>query len=499
MNIAQLLNDSAARRPDHPALRCADITWTFAELNARVDRLAWSLAGLGLRAGQTCVLMMPNSPEWVLCYYALAKLGAVVVPVNFLYRTGELSHIFKDSGARAFIGHSDYLQYAGKVLDELPQIDIRVAQGQPVPGYRSLDSLLGAEKGLFPTHPAADDDTWAIIYTSGTTGLAKGAMLTHANLVSNASTLATMRHNEPHYVVLGVLPLFHIYGQTSSLNTSLALGITLRLYAHFEAEQILAALEEEEAAVFIGVPTMYNRLVELGAAKPPRQGSLKYCISGGASLPVEILRRFQEIYGATIYEGYGLTECSPVCVENPFGQPTKHGSIGKPIPGFSARIVNELDQDVEQGQVGELIVKGPGVMKGYLNQPEASQAALRGGWLHTGDLARMDQDGYIFIVDRKKDMIIRGGYNVYPREIEEILYQHPAVLEVAVVGMAHPDLGEEVCAVVVPREGVSVTPDELKNFVKERVAPYKYPRQVRLAAELPKTVTGKILKRNISR
>jgi long-chain acyl-CoA synthetase len=498
VNIAQFLTASAQRRPQHPALRTKEVSLTFGELNERVDQLARGLSRAGIQPGQVCVLMMPNSPEWVMAYYALAKLGAVVVPVNFLYRVGELAHIFRDSGARAFIGHASHLEYAAQVLAELPRLDIRIVAGGSAPGFAPLESFF-AEPGEFPTHPAADDDPFAIIYTSGTTGLAKGAMLTHGNLASNAQTLATMRHNEDHYVILGVLPLFHIYGQTSSFNTSICLGITLRLWAHFEAEEIMAALEEEEAAVFIGVPTMYNRLAELGTQHPPQRFPLKYCISGGASLPVEILHRFQNAFKATIYEGYGLTECSPVCVENPFGQPTKPGSIGRPITGFQARVVDELDHDVVQGEVGELIVQGPGVMKGYLNQPEATAQALKGGWLHTGDLARQDEDGYIYIVDRKKDMIIRGGYNVYPREIEEVLYQHPAVLEVAVVGIPHPDLGEEVCAVVVPREDVAVTPDELRLFVKERVAPYKYPRQVRLVQELPKTTTGKLLKRSISR
>lgn len=498
MNIADLLNASAQRRPDHPALCTKEQTLTFGQLNAQVDRLARGLQGAGLAVGDVCVLMMPNSVEWVLCYYALAKLGAVVVPVNFLYRVGELGHIFKDSGAKAFIGHAAHLEHAIRALHDLPGISLRIAHGSDVPGFQPLAQFM-AEPGPFATHPAADDDTWAIIYTSGTTGLAKGAMLTHRNLISNARTLATMRHNEDHYVILGVLPLFHIYGQTSSLNTSVCLGITLRLWEHFQAEEIMAALEEEEAAVFIGVPTMYNRLAELGSQNPPRRHSLKYCISGGASLPVEILHRFEEFFHATIYEGYGLTECSPVCVENPFGQATKPGSIGKPITGFTARIADELGQDVRDGGVGELLVRGPGVMKGYLNQPQATEQALEGGWLHTGDLARQDQDGYIFIVDRKKDLIIRGGFNVYPREIEEILYQHPAVLEVAVVGVPHADLGEEVCAVVVPRDDYAVDPQELRDFVKERVAPYKYPRLVRLVRELPKTTTGKLLKRAINR
>jgi len=276
------------------------------------------------------------------------------------------------------------------------------------------------------------------------------------------------------------------------------LGLTIRLWEHFEEEAVFKAIETEESSILIAVPTIFNRLAEMAAQTPPVRSSLRFCVSGGASLPVEVLRRFEKAFQVTIYEGYGLTECSPVCVENPYGRPTKPGSIGVPIPGFEARIVDERDRDVPRGEVGELIVRGPGVMKGYLNQPEATAETLKGGWLHTGDLARQDEDGYIYIVDRKKEMIIRGGYNVYPREIEEVLYSHPAVLEAAVVGAPHADLGEEVAAVIVPRPGASPTADEIRAYVKERVAPYKYPRVVRFVPELPKTNTGKILKRRIS-
>jgi long-chain acyl-CoA synthetase len=304
-----------------------------------------------------------------------------------------------------------------------------------------------------------------------------------------------MRSTDPNDVVFGVLPLFHIYGQTSVFNSSIYLGLTIRLWPQFNAEELFFAIEEEESSILIAVPTILNRLVELADVRPPRRAGLRFCVSGGASLPVEVLRRFEDRFHATIYEGYGLTECSPVCVENPFGRQTRPGSIGLAIPGFEARIVNDQDEDVSIEAVGELIIHGPGVMKGYLNQPEATAETLRGGWLHTGDLARMDEDGYIYIMDRKKEMIIRGGYNVYPREVEEILYTHPDVAEAAVVGVPHPDLGEEVAAVVVLRQGTRTTTEELRQFVKERVAPYKYPRRIQIVKELPKSPTGKILKK----
>jgi len=497
MNLATLLENTASRRPDHPAIRFKDQTITYAQLNRRVDSLATGLSRAGLKPGDVCVLMMPNSINWVTVYYALAKLGSVVLPINFLYRVGELQHIFRDSGARAFIGHAAHLEEARKVMAGLPAMDIRVTDGEPAAGFTPLEALFG-DHGAFPTYPAKEDDPLAMIYTSGTTGLPKGAVLTHKNLTSNAMTVADMRHTEPEDVVLGVLPFFHIYGQTSTLNSSIYLGLTVRLWVHFEAQEVFEAIEEERTSILIAVPTAFNRLAEMAAVNPPKRSSLRFCVSGGASLPVEVLRRFELLFQTTIYEGYGLTECSPVCVENPYGRPTRPGSIGVPIPGFEARVVDERDRDVVRGDVGELIVRGPGVMKAYLHQPEATEETLRGGWLHTGDLARQDEEGYIYIVDRKKDMVIRGGYNVYPREVEEILYAHPAVSEAAVLGVPHPDLGEEVAALVVLRPGTNATPEEIRAFVKERVAPYKYPRLVKLMKELPKSVTGKILKRAIS-
>ena len=497
MNIAQFLIDSAARRPEHPAVIFEGKEIAYAELNRRTDALAWGLKERGLVPGDVAVLMMPNSSDWITAYYALAKLGAVVLPVNFLYRTEELSHIFRDSGAVFFIGSPDYLTYAAPLVRASKRFHSAFTAGKnAVEGFEPLETLF-LERGAFPVHQTQDNDTLAIIYTSGTTGLAKGAMLTHGSLGSNARTVADMRYTEPHDVSLAVLPLFHIYGQTSSLNASVYLGLTIRLWKHFDEAEVFSAIEKEESSILIAVPTIFNRLAEMAAKTPPGRSSLRFCVSGGASLPVEILQRFEKLFKVTIYEGYGLTECSPVCVENPYGRRTKPGSIGLPIPGFQARVVNEQDRDVPSGDVGELIVQGPGVMKGYLNQPEATEATLRGGWLHTGDLARRDEDGYIYIVDRKKEMIIRGGYNVYPREVEEILYGHPAVLECAVIGIPHQDLGEEVGAVVVLRQGASATPEEIRDYVKERIAPYKYPRVVRFVPELPKTNTGKILKRSI--
>ncbi|MBW2285426.1 MAG: long-chain fatty acid--CoA ligase [Deltaproteobacteria bacterium] len=496
MNLAEFLTHTADRIPDHPAILFEGRSVSFAEMNQRVDALAHGLKRGGLRTGDVCVLMMPSSLDWALAYYALAKLGAVVVPVNFLYRRGELEHIFKDSGARAFIGHEDYLEEPLKVMDALPRMDMRISAGNDAPGgFVSLADLPVDEDGPFPIVPTDPDDPFAVIYTSGTTGLPKGAVLAHKGLMSDVVEVSRVRHTEPDDIVLSVLPLFHIYGQTHSLNISIYLGLTIHMWTGFDAETVMKAIEEEKSTILYAVPTMVNRLVELAADSPPARSGLRFVISGGASLPVEVLYRFEKAFNATIYESYGLTEFSPTCVENPFGRPTRPGSIGVPIPPFKVRVVDEDDTDVPVGDVGELIVSGSAVMKEYLNQPEATARALRGGWLHTGDLARMDEDGYIYIVDRKKDMIIRGGYNIYPREIEEVLYTHSGISEAAVMGIPHADLGEEIAAVIVLKPGVDVTEDQLRQYVRDRVAPYKYPRVIRFMDELPKTAAGNCRRR----
>jgi len=497
MNLASFLTDTANRIPDHPVIRFEGQTVTFAQMNHKVDALAHGFTRLGLRPGDVCVLMMPSNPNWAFVYYALAKLGAVVAPVNFLFKQRELKYIFNDSGARAFVGHVDYLEEPLPVMATLPRMDIRVAEGESLPADFIPLSQLCDDIGAFETRDLDADDPFTVIYTSGTTGQPKGAVLTHHSLMSDAIAVANLRQTEPGDVVLNVLPLFHIYGMTHSLNISIYLGLTIRMWTSFDPAKVLAAIEEEQSTVFYAVPTMVNRLVELAAERPPKRSSLRFVISGGASLPVEILRRFEKMFNTTIYESYGLTEFSPTCVENPMGRPTKPGSIGLPIPPFKVRIVDEDDNDVPVGDIGELLVSGSAVMKEYLNQPEATAKTLRGGWLHTGDLARMDEDGYIYIVDRKKDLIIRGGYNIYPREIEEVLYTHEDVSEAAVIGLPHDDLGEEVGAVVVLRTGSEVTADELRQFVKAKVAPYKYPRVIQFADELPKTAAGKIYKRGI--
>jgi len=442
--------------------------------------------------------MMPNSIRQVTVYYALAKIGAIVVPVNFLFRMYELEHIIGDSKPKAFIGAEPYLEEIRKVMDKGNGPIIRIALGvKEDQTFMDLENVY-SDKSDFSTYPADDNDTVNLLYTSGTTGVPKGVMLTHRNLARNAKILAEMRGQlDPKTVVIGVLPLYHVYGITSVLNVSMYLGLTIELFSRFEPEEVIEVIEGEEQTIFFGVPTMLNRLVQLASETPPKRASLRFCISGGASLPVEFLHRFEALFKTEIHEGYGLTE-APVCVENPYGRAIKPGSIGLPIPEFSARIVDGIGNDVRQGDVGELLIKGPAVTKGYWDRPDETKAMIKDGWLYTGDMARMDEDHYIYIVDRKKELIIRGGYNVYPREIEEVLYQIPDVLEAAVFGVPHEDLGEEMAAVVLLKEGSTIDTKAIQGYVKERVAPYKYPRIIKVAKDpLPKTGSGKILKKEV--
>ncbi|UCG08041.1 MAG: long-chain fatty acid--CoA ligase [Desulfobacterales bacterium] len=498
MNLTHYLETSAQRFPDKIAVRFEGQTITFQELNTNCSRLAAGLQKMGLSTKDCCALIVPNSIHAITAHYALAKLGVLVVPINFLYRENELSHIFSDSKPKAFIGAEPYLEEIRKVFKTSKETPIRLTMGSSDNSeFKDFNTAYSTETD-FSTYPADDDDVLNILYTSGTTGVPKGVMLTHGNLASEARILAEMRGKlDPEVVVIGVLPLYHVYGITSVLNVSMYLGLTIELFTQFEPQNVMRVVEEEKQTILFAVPTMYNRLIQLATESPPVHPSLKFCVSGGASLPVEFLHRFESLFNTKIYEGYGLTE-APVCVENPYGGLTKPGSIGLPIPEFSAKIVDPDGKDVPRGETGELIIKGPGVMKGYLNRPKETSETIKEGWLYTGDIARMDEDNYIYIVDRKKDLIIRGGYNVYPREIEEVMYQIPEILEAAVLGVPHDDLGEEIAAIVVLVENADIDADAIQKYVKARVAPYKYPRIIRITQEpFPKSGTGKILKKEI--
>jgi long-chain acyl-CoA synthetase len=488
MNLSSLLVDSAANRPDGIAVRLDTDVLTYGQLDDLSARLAGGLARSGLHAGDRVGLMLPNSPAWPVAYYAVLRAGGTVVPINPLLKSRELTHYLVDSGARCLLASGEQLAAA----EQPPDVDLRLVD---LDRYRER---LAAEEPLVGVAARDPHDTAVILYTSGTTGRPKGAELTHDNLTRNATVTATTLFGlGPGDVVLGCLPLFHSFGQTCALNASVRSGATLTLLPRFDAGRALELMARDSVTVFAGVPTMYTALLHHPGAAGAPVPSLRLCVSGGAALPVEVLCGFEATFGTMILEGYGLSETSPVACFNHPDRPRQPGSIGTPIEGVEMRLVDEDGSAVAPGEVGEIAIRGHNVMKAYWGQPEATAAVMAEGWFRTGDLGRRDEDGNYYVVDRKKDLIIRGGFNVYPREVEEVLYEHPAVAAVAVVGTPDARLGEEVGAAVVRKAGMDVTEDELREFVKARLAGYKYPRHVWFVEVLPTTATGKIMRREV--
>ncbi|HZV76022.1 MAG TPA: long-chain fatty acid--CoA ligase [Conexibacter sp.] len=491
-NLASLLTDSAARLPGRTAIKLDDAELTFAQLDGASAHLAGLLPEHGFKPGDRVGVMLPNVPYFPVVYYGILRAGGVVVPMNVLLKEREVAYYLGDSGAKLLFAWHDFGDDArpGAEAAGAELIDV-------VPG--AFEQQVGAAAPVTHLHAVADDDTAVILYTSGTTGKPKGAELTHANLAGNALTkVETLIRLSEDDVILGALPLFHSFGQTAAMNAGILAGACLTLLPRFDAAKALGIMERDRVTVFLGVPTMYNGMLAVPQGERPDTSSLRTCISGGASLPVEVLRAFEGQFGTQILEGYGLSETSPVASFNHPDRERKPGSIGTPIRDVEMKVVDEQGADVPAGEVGEIVIRGPNVMKGYWQRPDATAEAMRGGWFHSGDLAKVDEDGYFFIVDRKKDLIIRGGYNVYPREVEEVLYEHPAVAEAAVVGIPDAQLGEEVGAAVALKAGADASCEELQGWVKERIAAYKYPRHVWLVPELPKGPTGKILKREIA-
>jgi long-chain acyl-CoA synthetase len=491
MNLAENLSRSVAAGPDAPAVKLDDAVLSYAELDDASARVAGLLATLGVQAGDRVGIMLPNVPYFPAVYYGILRRGAVAVPMNVLLKGRETAFYLKDPGAKVVFAWADFAEHARSGAAAAGAECIEVAPGD-------FERLLGAAEPLRAVADREDGDSAVILYTSGTTGTPKGAELGHGNLSRNCNASAALFEIDPATVTLGALPLFHTFGQTCAMNATLAAGGCLTLLTRFDPGKAFEVIARDRVSVFEGVPTMYGAMLHDPGAETADVSSLQVCASGGASMPVELMRAFEERFGCIILEGYGLSETSPVASFHHRWRPRKPGSIGTPIAGVEMKVVSDTGEDLPTGDVGEIVIRGHNVMKGYFNKPEATAEAIDAdGWFHSGDLARVDKDGYFFIVDRKKDMIIRGGYNVYPREIEEVLYEHPAVREAAVVKVPHDELGEEVGAAVALKDGACATPAQLRAFVKERVAAYKYPRHVWLVDELPKGPTGKILKRQI--
>ena len=491
LNLASLPAESAARTPDAPAIRLGATELSYAELDDRGARLATLLGEQGVESGDRVGVMLPNVPEFAVAYYGVLRAGAIVVPMNVLLKRREIAFYLEDSGAKLLLSWHGFAEEARAGAAEA---GAELVEVEPA-------AFAAALKGLEPTPgiaETAEDEIAVLLYTSGTTGKPKGAELTHLNLARNAdvSSRTTCEVGEGD-VVLGALPLFHSFGQTVGMNASLRVGACLTLVPKFDPGEALATMQRDRVTHFYGVPTMFGALLHHPERERFDTSSLRTCITGGASMPVEVLRGFEDAFGAKVLEGYGLSETSPVASSNHPEKERKPGSIGTPIEGVEMQVVDEDDQPVAQGEVGEIVIRGHNIMKGYWQQAEATEEAMRGGWFHSGDMARTDEDGYFFIVDRKKDLIIRGGYNVYPREVEEVLYEHPKIREAAVVGVPHDEWGEEIGAAVVLHEGEELSPEEVSAYVKDRIAAYKYPRVVWFLDDLPKGPTGKILKREI--
>jgi long-chain acyl-CoA synthetase len=517
LNLSSILEQHARRRPDRPAVVFGDTRLTYGALNAWANQIANGLAASGCRRGHHIALLCPNCPYFPAAYFGILKTGATVVPLNVLLKPREIAYHLRDSDAKALLCFEGTLELpmaeaakaAVAVAPSCERLLVLPREGSTAfahdPDAATLAQLTANQPPTFDTFPAAPDDTAVILYTSGTTGQPKGAELTHLNMVMNAMASAELcesSHDEDgEHRTAVTLPLFHATAQTVQMNAYLHLGGALVLLPRFEPASLVAAMMKERVTHWIGVPTMYWSLLQYARDNKidvsSLAGTLKLVNSGGAPMPVELMKEFQRTFGVRIVEGYGLSETSPVACFNHLDKPSKPGTVGQPLFSVDVACVDDNDLPVEAGQTGEVVIRGHNVMKGYYKNPEATAEAMRNGWFHTGDIGTIDADGYLSIVDRKKDMILRGGFNVYPRELEEVLLTHPAISLAAVVGVPDERLGEEVKAFIVKKSSAQLTEDELRAWCKEQFAAYKYPRLIEFRTELPTTATGKILKREL--
>lgn len=496
-NLATMLRESAVAHPDKVLLTSADGTATYADVDAASGRVASTLLSLGLAPGDKVAVQLPNIPEFVIAYFGILKAGLTMVPLNPLLTSHEVAYHLTNSDSRLAITYTEFAKAAHQGAATAGDVPVFVVGGGDDPAHTFEDLLKGADTGEIA--PTSADDTAVLLYTSGTTGKPKGAELTHFQLFMNCTTGGNIFGMTSDDVSIAVLPLFHVFGLSSVLNMAVRFGTTLVLIPRFDPAAVVDAIEAHRATIFYGVPTMYIALLQADIEGRDLT-TLRAAISGGASIPGEVIRAFEEKYPqAVVLEGYGLSETASTATFNVSAERRKVLSIGLPIWGVETKIVNAdgVDQPPGAQHIGEILVRGHNVTKGYYKNPEATAAAIRNGWLHTGDVGYADEDGYLFVVDRIKDLVIRGGYNVYPREVEEVLYAHPAVAEAAVVGRPDERLGEEVVAYVSLSPGMTTNEDELVAYARERLAAYKYPRTVTILPTLPKGPTGKILKREL--
>ena len=513
-NLATLLEDSANTYPDRTAVILGDTRLSYAEVDSFANMVANLLVARGIGPGDKVALSCPNLPYFTVVYFGILKAGATVVPLNVLLKAREVGYHLTDSEAKAYfcfegtpelpIGEAGYAGFRDtQGCEHFFVITADLAAPSPIEGVETMAQALAGQPAEFASVATDEDDTAVILYTSGTTGQPKGAELRHRNMRDNALLGEPLFGADPEKpdTYLCVLPLFHSFGQTVSQNGAFAYGGTVVMLPRFEPHAALELMLKERITFFAGVPTMYWGLLgalEDGVDVSALVENLRVAVSGGSALPVEVHKEFEKRFGVTILEGYGLSETSPVASFSKYGEPARPGSIGLPVPGAEMKLIDSDWTEVEgAGEIGEIAIKGHNVMKGYYNRPDATAEVIHDGWFRSGDLARCDEDGWYYIVDRSKDMIIRGGYNVYPREIEEVLLTHPGVSLAAVIGVPDESHGEEIKAVVIRKDGADLTEAGLMAWSKEQMANYKYPRQVEFVTSLPMTSTGKILKREL--
>jgi long-chain acyl-CoA synthetase len=493
MNIAHHVDRAARHFPDKPAIVFEGQSLAYAELQRQVDRTAHGLARLGVQPGDRVVLFLPNIPAFPIAYLAAQKVGAVAVSANVMLTTEELQYLVEDSGASVLVTVAALGQAWRPLIGSLLAPErVVLCEGEQA-GSPSLAQLGDGANGPFKAREMQPNDPAAILYTSGTTGKQKGATLSHGNVVSNGFAAVHTEGITPEDRLMLLLPLFHVFGQNAIMNSAFAGAATVVLQRRYDPAETLNVIERDRATMFYAVPTIYIGLLNAGVS-PDRLRSVRYYFSAAATMPLDIAERWKATYGRPIVEGYGLTETSPFASYNHIWH-HRPGSVGTPIENVEIAILGPDDQELPSGSWGEICIKGPNVMLGYWKRPEETAQALRNGWFHSGDIGYMDQDGYIFIVDRVKDMINAAGFKIWPREVEEVLFQHPAIKECAVVGLPDPEKGEVPAAYVVVRDGASLTADEFEAYCRLHLAAYKMPRRVEFVAALPKSATGKILKR----
>jgi long-chain acyl-CoA synthetase len=497
MTIDQIFSETARRLGQKTAIRWEEKEYTFGELEGLTNKYARGILSLGVRKGDRVCIFMQNSPEFIISHFGNLKAGAVTVPLNVMYRKHELRHMVNDSGAMAIVTSQENLQYVMEIRKELKTLTSVIVVGD-APNCVSFNGLLdGQSDAEFPAQNS-DEELAVICYTSGTTGLAKGAMLSHSNFIANISTLASLWELSENDRLMMALPMFHVHGLGIVLHGMAYCGYSLILHDRFDAKRVLSGINQHRCTVFMGVPTMYVRLIEEDL-RDVDLSCVRLWTVGSAPMPVEVLNKFREKFKAELLERYGMTETAVVIASNPYKGLKKAGSVGPAIPGVLISIVDDDDNPLARNEVGEIVVRGPNVMKGYWKKEGETEEAFKNGWFHTGDLGLLDQDGYLHIVGRKKEMIIASGFKIFPREVEEVIHAYPKVREVAVVGIPDPVRGESVRAYVVPRDGLVLSEAELDEYCRNNLAAYKVPRSFEFVQALPRTPSGKILNRMLSR